>query len=262
MSFFIIQNDEINTLKIEKTLLIEQLKKSYNIHSYIESSLKDNYNIQNFKTNNIIIPIGTIEFVTKILNQLYGFEKENPIEIPKYLRTDEFLKREYKLIRGFDLPKTGHYFIKNASKLKDFSYCGELEYLINENIFKHKNNKFNTILYNDDIYVISSDFKPISEYRVYVFNKEIENIVHYDGSPLLFPDIKLIQKAINLINYNEKWLKSYTIDIMVNNVGTAIIEIHNFTSCGIYTTLVGNNLPYAYIDGIEYLLNDNKKIEI
>lgn len=45
-----------------------------------------------------IIPIGTIDFVTKVLNKLYlEFKLEQPIEIPKYLQTDEFLKRLYKI---------------------------------------------------------------------------------------------------------------------------------------------------------------------
>jgi hypothetical protein len=44
---------------------------------------------------------------------------------------------------------------------------------------------------------------------------------------------------------------------MVGKEGTAIIEIHNFTSIGLYTTIWGNELLYAYRDGIDYLLNDN-----
>ena len=44
--------------------------------------------------------------------------------------------------------------------------------------------------------------------------------------------------------------------------GTAIIEVHNFTSVGLYTTLWGTDLLYAYRDGIDYLVNDNKIIEV
>ena len=48
-----------------------------------------------------------------------------------------------------------------------------------------------------------------------------------DKGPLEYlPDINLIKKAISLINQNEKYLKSYTIDIMVGEFGTALIEIH------------------------------------
>ena len=69
-------------------------------------------------------------------------------------------------------------------------------------------------------------------------------------------------KAVELIKANEKWLRSYTIDIMVGPKGTAIIEVHNFTSVGLYHNLWGNNLLYAYRQGIDYLINDNKNIQV
>ena len=51
-------------------------------------------------------------------------------------------------------------------------------------------------------------------------------------------------------------------DLMVSKIkGTAIVEVHNFTSCGLYSTIWGDNLLYAYRDGIDYLINDNKPIE-
>lgn len=110
-------------------------------------------------------------------------------------------------------------------------------------------------------YLVSSLFSIETEYRVYVFQGEIEQISYYNGDCTVFPDINLIKKAISLINYHEKWLRSYTIDVMVGKTGTALIEIHNFTSCGLYSTLWGENLIQAYVDGIRYLRNDNKKLE-
>lgn len=49
---------------------------------------------------------------------------------------------------------------------------------------------------------------------------------------------------------------------MVGKKSTALIEVHNFTSCGLYSTLWGNNLLTAYKDGIKYLKKDNHKLEI
>ena len=47
---------------------------------------------------------------------------------------------------------------------------------------------------------------------------------------------------------------------MITPRGTAITEIHNYTSLGHYSTLFGDNLLYAYRDGIDYLLKHNTPI--
>ena len=78
----------------------------------------------------------------------------------------------------------------------------------------------------------------------------------------MLPDIDLIKKAVCLINVNEKWLNSYTIDVMVGKPGTALIEVHNFASVGLYATLWGDNLLWAYKDGIDYLINDNHGLKM
>lgn len=112
------------------------------------------------------------------------------------------------------------------------------------------------------LYQVSSLINILSEYRVYVFGGEIEQISCYNGDCTVFPDINLIKRAVNLVNYHEKHLGSYTIDVAVTEKGTCLLEIHNFTSCGLYSTLWGDNLIYAYKDGIDYLRNDNHKLEI
>ena len=60
-----------------------------------------------------------------------------------------------------------------------------------------------------------------------------------------------------VIQSNEKYLKSYTIDVIVGAFGTAVLEVHNFTSVGLYNTLWQCNLLDAYVDGINYLIYDN-----
>ena len=70
-------------------------------------------------------------------------------------------------------------------------------------------------------------------------------------------------KSIRLIeNILQEYLKSYTIDVAVTSKGTCILEVHNFTSCGLYSTIWGSGLIYAYKDGIDYLRNDNHKLEV
>lgn len=87
-------------------------------------------------------------------------------------------------------------------------------------------------------------------------------ILNYNGDCTKLPDISLIQKAVNLINYHEEYLKSYTIDVAVTSKGTCILEVHNFTSCGLYSTIWNSSLIYAYKDGIDYLRNDNHLLEV
>lgn len=253
--YIILQNDALE----EEEFIIEKLiKQSRYTVDYIKASLK---NINSINLKEGYIPIGTIEFVTKILTKIYpDFKREQPIEIPTYLQTDEFLKRIYKVGTWEDIPKSGRWFIKDASELKYFSILTNMDFFYNEELFDYKpRNELDStlILHKSHDYIISSPFNIKSEYRVYVLDGKIENIALYNGDATLLPDIKLIQKAVNLINYNEKYLKSYSLDVMVGDKGTAIIEIHNFTSLGLYSTLWGTDLLYAYRDGIDYLINDN-----
>lgn len=233
MSDFLIQKtDELN---IERLIVLEQLKKEHLIHTYKEVVSAED-------APKGYLPIGTIPFVEQYLGI-----RETPIEIPVYLQTEEFLKRSYRIEKSTNLPKQGRYFLKNASKLKDFTLLTDLYNL----------SFYDINLTDNDYYVVSEEYDIESEYRIYVFDNKIESIAHYNGNPCILPDIALIEKAVLLISYNEKYLKSYTIDVMVGKRGTALIEIHNFTSVGLYTTIFGTNLLYAYRDGIEYLRKDN-----
>lgn len=198
------------------------------------------------------LPVGDLNFISKYLNEKYNIRNMNPIEIPKELRKEEYLKRDYKIIKGNDLPKSGRYFIKNVSKLKDFTYCGDI---INGN-----KNDFTINIDKNNLYQLSSEVNIISEYRVFVNNDNIINIVHYDGE-YIFPDLNLINKMI--IDYSKiEHPKSYTMDIAVINNGTVLLEIHSFVSVGLYTYLWNNSLPYYYRDGLDWYIKYNKEIKI
>ena len=257
MSKYILQTDAPG-LDIEYYLIKEQLLKNKYVFEHKETDLKNLANIAEKGD----IPIGDILFVTKFIQGFYGIEHQNPIEIPEYLRTDEFLKRDYKIVTYDDIPTTGRYFIKDASCLKKFNATINTRFDDIKSWFEQPKSKHNTqlVLDKSHLFAISEMYDIESEYRVYVCRGQLENIACYNGDASLFPDINLINKAINLINYNEKWLKSYTLDIMIGPKGTAIIEVHNFATVGLYHTLWGSNLIYAYRDGIDYILNDNKDI--
>lgn len=260
MADFLIQTQG-DCLEDEERFIERELKRNRYIHSYNKMTLEEvDKVIEQGK-----IPVGTIQFVEKYLQNNYGVANENPIEIPKYLRTDEFLKRNYKIVTWENIPRSGKFFLKDVSTLKNFGDMINATYTDIDELFNYvPKTDFDSTLVLDKthLFQVSQPFNIKSEYRVYVIGGEIEAICNYNGDPTLLPDMNLIKKAVLLINNNEKWLRSYTIDVMVGSTGTAIIEIHNFASVGLYTTQWGSSLLYAYRDGIDYLINDNKVIEI
>lgn len=251
MSSFLLQSDS-DSLDIEFHIIKDLLHKNRYAQDYTLVTTKEMTAIA--KKNDI--PIGDIPFVTKYLQEQYGISKMFPIEVPEYLRTDEFLKRDYRFVKAKDLPRSGNWFIKDVDTLKRFTYCGQLEYVgIDEMLAPpKKENDLSFKFFADTSFLVSSVFDIKSEYRVYVIDGKIEAICNYNGDPTVFPDVSLIRKAVSKINYNEQYLKSYTLDIMVGNAGTAIIEVHNFVAVGLYGTLWGDNLLYAYKQGIDYIL--------
>lgn len=256
MSHFLLQTGA-SGLELEEYLVEKELKSQRVLHDYQKTSLE---NVQSVAGNGLI-PIGTIQFVTECLRP-FGFDKMNPIEVPEYLRTEEFLKREHNIVPWDKIPSTGSFFLKDVSELKSFgSVVNTLYDSVHDWFTYEKKSPLDTTLVLDKshLFQVSELFPVLSEYRVYVFQGEIEAVLNYNGDVTLFPDMELVKKAVRMINGNERWLKSYTIDVMVGNRGTAIIEVHNFASVGLYGTLWGNNLLYAYRDGIDYLKNDNRK---
>ena len=257
MGKYILQTDAPG-LDIEYHLIKEQLIKNKYVFEYTESTLN---NLSNIATPDDI-PIGNIPFIHKFIKEFHNIDVHNPIEIPKYLRTEEFLKRDYKIVSYDDIPTTGRYFIKDASYLKKFSATINANFDDIKSWFEPPKSKNSTqlVLDKSHLFVISEMYDIKSEYRIYVCRGRIENISCYNGDPTILPDMDLIKKAMMLISYNEKWLKSYSLDVMVGPKGTAIIEVHNFSSLGLYHTLWGSDLIYGYRDGIDYILNDNKDI--
>ena len=241
--FFLTQNIYDLDILILKDVIKRDVSK---LHSSLNSSIEDLNEIEEcIKDNLEMIPVGSIQFVEKFLYRFHGIKQMNPIEVPKCLRTEEFLKREYNILKGKDLPKSGLFFVKDVSRLKNDLRIEDIAYL---NIKE------------DSIYQISEVVKILSEYRCYFVNGELTSICNYDGLPDILPDVNLIKKANIIYSLEKDYPKSYTMDVMVTKNGTSIIEIHPFTSVGLYTTLWGNELLYAYKDGIDYYVKYNTKI--
>lgn len=208
------------------------------------------------------IPIGTLEYVRKaLLLQGYSENVLFPIEIPHFLQKPMYLKRKYRIDSYKHLPENGLWFVKDASALK--SSCARVisakdipawieEYTTIEEAQNHK-------------FVVSEPMQIDAEYRVLVCRGVVQGVQYYNGDPLLFPDAELIKNAVHEMEFytcsNRNIPRSYTIDVGVNkDVGTFLIEIHNFVACGTYN-FESNSLPQMYIDGIEYERECSKEKE-
>lgn len=267
-----------NDYDTDVMLLKNILKENKYIHEYMSTSLDEFFDNS---TNSLLnknsfpkycqnaIPVGTLEFVGAWFKIFHNLDNMNPIEIPSILRTDEFLKRDYSIVTSDKLPRNGKWFIKDVSQLKVFSSAlyDDVSLLHLDDILKspeeiQNKSKLDTTLYLDNthLYQVSERVNPLSEYRVYFISGELQSISHYNGDPYLLPDVNLISKANLLYSTQEDYPKSYTMDIMVTDRGTSVIEIHSFVSVGLYTTIWGSNLAYAYRDGIDYHLNYNTKL--
>ena len=274
--FFVIQKEEgKNYNDIEFAILMDVLDAYKHDHEYVTMKVDDFYADEDdfllserklksadefderIKTG---IPIGEISFVEKWLNIFHGIEYENAIEIPPVLRTREFLKRKYSIVPAYEIPRTGYHFIKDASRQKQFAKAGNVEEFIFDEMFEPKTDEFDMSVRFDyeHLYQVSEIVNILSEYRVYVFQGEINQVSCYKGDPLVFPDAELIKKAVSTYAKEVDSPKSFSLDVMVTDRGTCIGEVHNFTSIGLYGVDWDDSLLFAYKDGIDYILNVNK----
>ncbi len=243
---------------IELNIMMDLLRRNKYLHEFvIVPDIDENKDLTGY------IPIGNIPFVNKYFKTQYGIAQQNPIEIPEVLRTPEFLKRDYKIVKGKDLPRKGTYFIKNVSVLKNFTYDGNLEYFLFDEMFEPKTSEFDTTLRinPEHLFQVSEHIDIKSEWRVYIIMGKLANISNYDGDTTLFPDTDFIKKVDSLYRTQPDYPKSYSFDVMVTSRGTALIEVHTFSSLGLYSTLWDNDLLYAYADAKDYVINHNTKVK-
>lgn len=211
------------------------------------------------------VPVGTIEFVREYLQKVWGVEKQSHIEVPKALRKPCYLNREYKIIKGSEIPKTGRWFIKDASRLKGFSYSGNIEHIhIMTDKDMEVDGDFNYHVSKDQLLVLSSCIDILSEYRVMVIDGRIDGIQYYDGDCLVMPsedNINTIKEMAGIYSSENTSPRAFTMDIAVTEGHKiALIEIHPFSSVGLYG-YCGDNLPYAYRYGIEWYERYNTPLE-
>lgn len=267
--FFLLQNESSDTehiFNIETEIWKNLINKRSHQDFYNEISLSDldkNWS-ESLIASGVIkspkeaIPLGTIQFTEKYFSQIYNIKQMNPIEVPKCLRTDEFLQRKYKICKYLELPSSGDYFIKDVSCAKAFSYCGDIS------LIEKDNSPFHTNLPNKEhLFQISDIVNPVAEYRVYIYSGEVQAITEYAGDPFIFPDVKKINKMDAIYSLQPDYPGAYTMDIMILDTGeTCLCECHILFSCGLYNSVFTSRLLDGYAQAKRYILNHNTKISI
>lgn len=209
-------------------------------------------NVSQSEAFNAYIPVGTIQFVEAWFRKYRGIDNIYPLEIPEFLRTAKFLKRDYRIVPYGEVPREGKWFVKDVTQMKEFTFSGNVEHLwADPDIIIDKSHMFQVSTLEDIL----------SEYRIYFIDGEIENVCNYDGHVDIFPDMGFIHEVNAVYKRQQSYPCSYTMDIMVTEKGTSLIELHPFVAVGLYSTLWGRNLLNAYRDGIRYIESRNKPVE-
>ncbi|MBR6382537.1 MAG: ATP-grasp domain-containing protein [Lachnospiraceae bacterium] len=273
--FFILQKeDRFNFDDIQFAIMESLLKSFKHQHEYVlmqESDLcseDDSFNglERRLKDSSEFpdeyqkaIAIGEVSFVGKVLKIFHGIDNENAIEVPPCLREYRYLKRKYSIVPVWDIPREGRYFIKDATQQKVFSYKGELENFVYDEMFEPRTNEYDLSLRFDyeHLYQISEVVNVLAEYRAYILEGQLETVSHFSGDAYLLPDMELLKDAIRTYNKQPDCPKSYSIDLMITPEGTAITEVHNFMCLGLYNVNWDEKLLFAFRDGWNYVLNYN-----
>lgn len=205
------------------------------------------------------VPVGSIEFVSEYVKKYFPDHTKGliPINVPECLF--KYAGREIMNVSSSGLenglPKTFGNKIYRKSNL----------------IIKDENNGLvdNTPDVDlKDCQVASYVDNIISEWRVFVFKNEVQQVCFYGGGdPLAFPDAERILRMID--DYKDKAPVAYTLDVFTapiktwngvenvdsDEIGTYVMECHRFFSCGLYGFADYAKLPYMYSQTFYEMIN-------
>lgn len=78
----------------------------------------------------------------------------------------------------------------------------------------------------------------VSEWRAFVFKREIVGLKHYSGRVYSVPNEDMLRHMVE--TYGDSQPKAYTLDVYVAEIGgfgsekTSVMEVHDFFGCGLY----------------------------
>ena len=166
------------------------------------------------------IPIGSVEFVTKYLKKYYKITPK-PINIPTDLLGEKWTGRT--VINGTEKDIIKNSFVKSNDKIKSFTEICKTA---------PKGN-----------YQISDLIDIDSEWRAFVFKKELVGLQNYSGEFDIFPDVDKINKMVKAYITQPP---AYTLDVGICDKQTIVIEVHDFFSCGLYGFAEHKILPFMF----------------
>jgi len=181
-------------------------------------------------------PVGSLEFVFKHIEYHHNIDRKiiQPINIPKELLVEEFLKRKVFIANKNDISFSEEKFVKSNTQYKSF-----MDIVSNADKIP------------DGDYLVSDVIEIESEWRAFVFRNELVGLKQYIGDFKLFPDVSFIEKMIHSYTQSPT---AYTLDIGINSAGCFVIEVHPFVSCGLYGFQDYKRLPLMLLEGYRYLI--------
>lgn len=187
------------------------------------------------------VPVGSIEFVEMALSKIckQAAKPLSPICIPPKLTS--YAGRRIDIVpAGTDLyqfltsaPKQ-RIFLKSATRLKcDFADIYSL----------------NRPLPKDSLFFVSDVLDILSEWRIFVYKGEIQDVRCYSGDFWLMPNRHMVQDMV--MAYTDS-PDAYTLDVAVTSHNVTVpLEVHNFVCCGLYG-FSGKNLIRMHEAGIRW----------
>ena len=185
------------------------------------------------------IPIGSVEFVIQFLEHFHGLTP-TPLNVPSSL----FFFAGRGIFNGTEKDVNipcDRTFVKSNDKIKGFQTV--LRGIVEDEKVPPGN------------YQISDAININSEWRVFVYKDKMVGLQHYVGEFTLFPDVKEIKRMIEVFKDSPI---AYTLDVGVSDVGTFVIEVHDFFSCGLYGFSNHAILPQMFGRWFTQYVNKNK----
>lgn len=172
------------------------------------------------KTN---IIVGFIEDVSKYLEAL-GMEVPNALNIPPELISYAGREIRYMSMSEFKQDTRVPVFVKPNGRNKEFSGVGVLTRLETKACFQD--------VPDDTPVLVSEVVDFVSEYRCYVIEKKLIGIINYRGDIRVFPDVSIIDKAIE--DYTSQ-PAGYSLDFGITSDGrTLLVECQDGWSLANY----------------------------
>ena len=136
----------------------------------------------------------------------------------------------------------GKWFVKSATKIKGFAEILKIDDNFSWGI-------------PPDYYQMSEFIDIDSEWRAFVYQRQLVGLQNYSGNFRKFPDVHAI---LQMITSYKSAPVAYTLDVGVNDYDTFIIEVHDFFSCGLYGFAEHKIYPYMLYRWFhEYLTKNN-----